>query len=100
MLLDAGIRGYLLKSIHWRELVVAIRTVRDDSERAVLGVSGVSLGNVLQGPGTGAAALTEREREILGLVGQAPSNGQIASRLSLKEATVTLKEATVKRHLR
>jgi DNA-binding NarL/FixJ family response regulator len=92
-LLDAGIRGYLLKSIHWQELVVAIRTVRADSDRVVLGVSGQSLGNVRQGPGTGAAALSTREREILGLVSQALSNGQIASLLSLREATV-------KRHLR
>jgi DNA-binding NarL/FixJ family response regulator len=92
-LLDAGIRGYLLKSIHWQELVVAIRTVRADSDRVVLGVSGQSLGNVRHGPGTGAAALSAREAEILGLVGQALSNGQIASMLSLKEATV-------KRHLR
>jgi len=59
----------------------------------VLGVSGQSLGNVRQGPGTGAAALSTREREILGLVSQALSNGQIASLLSLREATV-------KRHLR
>ncbi len=30
-LLAAGIRGYLLKSIHWQELVVAIRAVHADS---------------------------------------------------------------------
>ena len=92
-LLSAGVRGYLLKSIHWQELVLAIRTVHLDPDRVVLGVSGQSLRSTGQGPGEGAVALSEREREILGLVGEALSNAQIASRLSLKEATV-------KRHLR
>lgn len=90
-LLAAGIRGYLLKSIHWQELVVAIRAVHADGDRVVLGVSQESLSHVRQGSGNGM--LSARELEILTLVGQALSNSQIASRLSLTEATV-------KRHLR
>jgi DNA-binding NarL/FixJ family response regulator len=92
-LLDVGIRGYLLKSIHWQELVLAIRTVHVDPDRVVLGVSGQSLRNGRQGLGEGTMALSAREREVLGLVREALSNSEIASRLSLKEATV-------KRHLR
>jgi DNA-binding NarL/FixJ family response regulator len=90
--LAAGARGYLLKSICWQELVVAIRTVRADGDRVVLGVSRESLiydAQEEQGP----EVLSAREREILTLVGQALSNRQIAARLSLTEATV-------KRHLR
>jgi DNA-binding NarL/FixJ family response regulator len=90
-LLAAGIRGYLLKSIHWEELVVAIRAVRTDSDRIVLGVSRESLRYVQPGPSAGT--LSPRELEVLDLVAQALSNGQIASRLNLTEATV-------KRHLR
>jgi DNA-binding NarL/FixJ family response regulator len=90
-LLAVGIRGYLLKSIHWEELVAAIRAVRADSDRIVLGVSRESLGYIQSGPSPGT--LSARELEVLDLVAQALSNGQIASRLQLTEATV-------KRHLR
>lgn len=90
-LLMAGIRGYLLKSTQWQELVLAIRTVMADNDRVILGVSRQSLSKVHQGPPM--ASLSPREQEILSLVGDALSNGQIAARLSLTEATV-------KRHLR
>jgi len=96
-LLAAGVRGYLLKSAHWQELAAAIRAVRDDGDRVVLGVSRESLGPVPAGrpvPSRPAAGtLSAREREVLDLVAQALSNGQIAARLQLTEATV-------KRHLR
>jgi DNA-binding NarL/FixJ family response regulator len=90
-LLAAGIRGYLLKSIRWQELVVAIRAVHSDSDRVVLGVSRESLAHIRRGPAEGT--LSARELEVLDLVAQALSNGQIAARLNLTEATV-------KRHLR
>src|ERR1700728_4145155 len=90
-LLTAGIRGYLLKSIHWEELVVAIRTVLADSDRIILGVSRDSLRPFQHRQGE--EALSAREREVLALVGEALSNRQIAARLALTEATV-------KRHIR
>lgn len=97
-LIDAGICGYLLKSIHWQELVAAIRAVRADSDRVVLGVSRESLRipkenmrDVQQRPTPGN--LSARELEVLNLAAQALSNSQIAARLHLTEATV-------KRHLR
>lgn len=89
-LLAAGIRGYLLKSVHAEELVAAIRTVCLDDGRVVLGVSRESLA---QAHGGAAGTLSARERQVLELTAEALSNGQIASRLSLTEATV-------KRHLR
>jgi DNA-binding NarL/FixJ family response regulator len=92
-LLTAGIRGYLLKSIHWEELVVAIRAIYADRDRMILGVSRESLGYAPAPSGPSTGTLSARELEVLELVAQALSNGQIASRLHLTEATV-------KRHLR
>jgi DNA-binding NarL/FixJ family response regulator len=89
--LAAGIRGYLLKNIHWQELVVAIRTVHADADRVILGVSHESLRQLHSKHSAGM--LSARESEILDLVRQAFSNAQIASQLGLTEATV-------KRHLR
>jgi DNA-binding NarL/FixJ family response regulator len=89
-LLAAGIRGYLLKSVHREELVSAIRSAREEDGRIVLAVSRESLARI-QGPSAGV--LSEREREVLEFAAQALSNFQIASRLDLTEATV-------KRHLR
>jgi DNA-binding NarL/FixJ family response regulator len=90
-LLAAGVRGYLLKSTHWQELVVAIRTVVAHNDRVVLDVSRQSLTSIQ--PEQPRVVLSPREIEVLSLVGEALSNVQIAARLSLTEATV-------KRHLR
>ncbi|GAA2905322.1 response regulator transcription factor [Streptosporangium fragile] len=88
-LLDAGIRGYLLKSATRQELVAAIRSVSADDTRVVLSVSQESLLH-LRGPAE--EVLTATEREILQLTAEALSNAQIAAQLSLTEAAV-------KRHL-
>lgn len=89
-LLAAGVRGYLLKSVHQQELVTAIRSAHSDNGRIVLAVSRESLAQAQQ---PASELLSAREREVLELTAQALSNTQIASRLSLTEATV-------KRHLR
>jgi DNA-binding NarL/FixJ family response regulator len=89
-LLAVGVRGYLLKSVHRQELVTAIRSAHSDNGRVVLAVSRESLAQAQE---PSSDLLSAREREVLELTAQALSNTQIASRLSLTEATV-------KRHLR
>ncbi|MFI6298479.1 response regulator [Nonomuraea sp. NPDC050790] len=90
-LLAAGIRGYLLKSVHRHELIAAVKSVHEDPSRVVLAVSRHSLAHVESGPPSGG--LSEKELEVLQLAAQALSNAQIARRLGLAEATV-------KRHMR
>ncbi|MEU9835656.1 response regulator transcription factor [Streptosporangium sp. NPDC048047] len=89
-LLSAGIRGYLLKSVHRHELIAAVHSVHEDASRVVLAVSRHSLARV-ESPSAGT--LSQKELEVLQLAAQALSNVQIARRLGLAEATV-------KRHLR
>lgn len=89
-LLSAGIRGYLLKSVHQNELVAAVRSVHAEPDRIVLSVSRECLSQL---DGSPQEILTVREQEILELTAEALSNCQIASVLELSEATV-------KRHLR
>jgi DNA-binding NarL/FixJ family response regulator len=89
-MLAAGVRGYLLKSVSRHELIEAIRTVHNESDRAVLAVSNSSLAGMRD---VTTSALTDREIEILQLTAFALSNYQISARVGLTEATV-------KRHLR
>jgi DNA-binding NarL/FixJ family response regulator len=89
-LLDAGIRGYLLKSVARQELLTAIRLVVRDRGYLVLGVSRSSLDQVSRRPDD---LLSPRELEVLRATAEGLSNAQIAARLSLAETTV-------KRHLR
>lgn len=89
-LLDLGIRGYLLKSATWQQLVAAVRGARHKTSAVLLAVSGDSLARVNAPP---PRVLSQRELEVLRLAAEAKTNLQIARRLHLSEATV-------KRHLR
>ncbi|MFE7607068.1 response regulator [Streptomyces celluloflavus] len=90
----AGAAGYVLKEIKGADLVAAVRTVA--SGRSMLDPATTArLMNSLRGedsdaePEAGAlSALSPREREILGLVGEGLTNRQIGKRLYLSEKTV------------
>ena len=87
-LLALGIKGYLLKSVTGEQVVAAIRNATAQDGNVVLSISAQSLSAAADYD----SVLTDRERAVLQLAASAMSNVQIASRLSLTEATV-------KRHL-
>jgi two-component system response regulator NreC len=87
--LQGGASGYLLKQNGARELVQAVRTVAHGDlsfESHHLAGCGV-LEASHDGPPS-HTRLTERERDVLRLVAQGYSNGEIATRLRLSPKTV------------
>ena len=95
--LDAGAVGYLLKDAEPHELVSAIRAAaRGESPLAPKAASAVLGARRERAP---AAELTEREREVLSLVGAGLQNKEIARRLGISEKTVKAHLTSVFRQL-
>ncbi|MFJ9084504.1 MULTISPECIES: response regulator transcription factor [unclassified Streptomyces] len=96
--LRAGASGFLVKDTRPAELLDAIRTVAEGEALLSPGPTARLIDQVLrapaEGPGTAAArltdlaALTDREREVLGLVARGLNNTAIADRLGLSPLTV------------
>jgi DNA-binding NarL/FixJ family response regulator len=89
---EAGVAGYVTRNQSIEDVVSAMRSaVRNEAAcsprvaTALLRRIAVLAGGA---PPTGAAPLTAREREILGLIDQGLSNKQIARRLCIQVATV------------
>jgi DNA-binding NarL/FixJ family response regulator len=89
----AGARGFLLKRCSARELVEAVRRVAAGDSILSPDVTATVLDRVrAAGPATradlAAYGLTEREREVLALVGTGLTNTEIAARLHLSMSSV------------
>jgi DNA-binding NarL/FixJ family response regulator len=96
--LDAGASGFLLKNAGADELISAVRVVAagdallapEVTRRVIERFAAASVPNPSAPvpPWAPAESLTEREAEVLRLVAQARSNGEIARELFIGEATV------------
>ncbi|OLT39037.1 DNA-binding response regulator [Saccharomonospora sp. CUA-673] len=87
----AGASGYLLKQVRGQDVVHAVREV--GAGRSLLDpVTTARLLDTMRGDNTAEddrfAALSERERSVLELIGQGLSNREIAQQLFLAEKTV------------
>jgi DNA-binding NarL/FixJ family response regulator len=88
--LQAGASGYLLKDISADALMKAIRAAHQgETPLAPVIAKKLIKGIVAHNDETRAIdRLTERERDVLGLLGRGMSNKQIAAHLSISEKTV------------
>jgi DNA-binding NarL/FixJ family response regulator len=88
----AGAAGYLLKDSPTDALVAAIEGTAAGKTHIDPAVAGRLLEQISRGtaapPSPLPASLTEREREVLGLLGRGWGNSAIASHLQLTEGTV------------
>lgn len=90
----AGARGFLLKRCSGRELVEAVRTVAAGGSILSPQITGAVLARVRQTSASRPQAsvagleLTDREHDVLGLIGLGLNNTEIAARLHLTVSTV------------
>lgn len=88
----AGARGYLLKDTPRQRLLAAIKEAAAGKTPVDPAVAGKLFAHVTQqttAPDTAITSLlSEREKEVLGLLGKGLSNAEIAARIYLSEGTV------------
>jgi DNA-binding NarL/FixJ family response regulator len=91
--LKSGVKGYVLKTSVSDELIWAIRAVARNETYLCSPISKILMENAIHNPGKQSfidplASLSPREREILQLVAEEHTSGEIARLLNISEKTV------------
>jgi DNA-binding NarL/FixJ family response regulator len=103
--LDAGARGYILKTDAGRDLVTAVESLRRNKTFFTSRVSQMILDGFLKGDSrmheapTGAVRLTPRQREIVQLLAEGKSSKEVAVALDLSVKTAETHRANIMRKL-
>ena len=104
--LEAGARGYVLKSDAGRELVTAVESVRQSKPHFTSRVSEIVLDGYLNAVGRAEAynaprtvRLSPREREIVQLLAEGKSNKEVAAALHISVKTAETHRTNLMRKL-
>lgn len=103
--LDAGARGYLLKTDASRELVTAVEALRNNKTYFTSRVAAMVLEGFLRGDATPGESLlkrdrlTPREREVVQLLAEGKSTKEVAVALDLSVKTAETHRANIMRKL-
>jgi DNA-binding NarL/FixJ family response regulator len=101
--LDAGARGYLLKSDAGRDLITALEALLKNKTFFTTKISEMVLSTFLHGKQTGEpveSSLTSREREVIQLVAEGKTTKEVAVALGLSVKTADTHRANLMRKLR
>src|SRR6202161_2822397 len=104
-ILEAGVRGYIVKSDSDRDLVIAVETLANHKPFFTPRATEVMLTNFNEGktkadpPETLRDRLTSREREIVQLLAEGKSSKEVASSLNISVKTAETHRANIMRKL-